>query len=130
MPRGTPEQLKAQRAYADARRRAYFTALTESAARRRCLSSNIPPIQASGFEESIDKRSAAAVRRVVEYISNSLKVQGAHSEYKDGAALEDYVPVERPGPKESKASHDDAEQVPEAPRNGTGHRRRGHPWAV
>jgi hypothetical protein len=28
--RGTPEQLEAQRAYADARRRAYFTALTEA----------------------------------------------------------------------------------------------------
>jgi hypothetical protein len=55
------------------------------------------------------------VRRVVEYINDSLTIRGTQSEYKEGAAVEDHAPVERPEPKEPEA----VEQA---------HRRR-HPWA-
>jgi hypothetical protein len=117
-PRGTPEQLKAQRAWAQEQFIAWMNAATEAAERGEVLVElDYPEYPGEWIAEPIDERSVAAVRPVMEYINNSLKIRGAQSEHKEGPAL-DRAPVERPTPQAHKYIQPEAHESQQAPRAG------------
>jgi hypothetical protein len=152
LPRGTPEQVEAQRAYADARRCAYFTALTQAIERGEAeiFKFEYPDYPGEWIPEPIDERSAAAVRRVIEYIDASIKSRRAGAD----RALSRWDPEEATEePEWTKLSEEERRLVgnqaptverlaeskptaktPELPisepvRGGIGRRRRVHPFA-
>jgi hypothetical protein len=80
-------------------------------------------------------RAIAAAKRVMEDAQRSHEINSTPSLWqREGPALanrfiEDRQLIERSEPKVDDQVAEQA-PVPEAPRNGTGHRRRAHPWAL